>query len=98
MNIGMLWFDNDVKAGLAARVERAARYYQNKYGAMPTLCFVHPSMLASQNGAKDSVPAEPEGEKVLRSGGVEIRSNRMVLPNHIWIGVNAQVSAQPAGL
>ncbi len=97
MNIGMLWFDNDIKAGLAARVERAARYYQHKYGITPTLCFVHPSMLALLNEARESAAAEAAGEKVVRAAGVEIRSNRSVMPNHIWIGVNGQLEARAVG-
>lgn len=76
MNVGMLWFDNDVKTGVPERVTRAARYYQKKYGQKPTLCFVHPSML-------------PEG-KSLSSGNVEVRSMASLLPNHFWIGVNVK--------
>ena len=45
MNVGMLWFDNDGKATLDAKIERAAVYYRSKYGKKPTLCFVHPSMI-----------------------------------------------------
>ncbi len=73
MNMGMLWFDNDPKADLAMKVQRAAEYYHKKYGHAPDLCFVHPSMLG--NGS-------------LRSGQIEIRSSRTVLPNHFWIGIH----------
>jgi hypothetical protein len=45
MNIGMLWFDNDPKKKLDVKIERAATYYREKYGKMPTVCFVHPSMV-----------------------------------------------------
>jgi hypothetical protein len=92
MNIGMLWFDNDPKAALTTKVERAATYYRNKYGRTPTLCFVHPSMLAALG-----VPAETTGAKDHRglvTAGVEIRSNRSVLPNHFWIGVNGSSEAR----
>lgn len=84
MNIGMLWFDNDPKAELGTKIERAATYYRKKYGQNPTLCFVHPSMLA-EKGAGQSEPAK---EKALQSGGVEVRLTRSVLPNHFWIGIN----------
>jgi len=83
MKIGMLWFDNDPKTELKVKIERAALYYRNKYGKEPTLCFVHPSMLpAAENGSSE--PAAPE----IKTGGVEVRSTRSVLPNHFWIGVN----------
>jgi len=71
MNIGMLWFDNDTKTGLAVRIQRAAEYYRAKYGADPDLCFVHPSMV--------SAPTEE-----LK---VEVRTTQRVLPNHFWLGV-----------
>ncbi len=91
MNIGMLWFDNDPKAGLDTKVERAAVYYRNKYGRTPTLCYLHPSMLPATgplpkngHGADDS----GSGKENYVTGGVEVRSTRSVLPNHLWIGLN----------
>ena len=72
MKIGMLWFDNDPKSDLAAKVTRAAGYYNQKYGKVPNLCFVHPSMLS---------------ERPIKAQGIEIKSNRTVLPNHLWLGV-----------
>ena len=99
MNIGMLWFDNDPKSELSKKIERAAVYYQNKYGKTPTVCFVHPSMIPDAAGeAVDGAPPQTR----IKSAGVEVRSTRSVLPNHFWIGINgtngngAQVSASPA--
>ena len=96
MKIGMLWYDNDIKAGLAVKVERAANYYHKKYGIMPTLCFVHPSMLpsASETTPPETQAPETSQEKALKQAGVEIRSTRSVLPNHLWIGVNGKSEAQ----
>lgn len=100
MNVGMLWFDNDPKVNLDAKIERAAAYYRSKYGKTPTLCFVHPSMLAlgaikneqPENGAN----GQPGPNKKLATCGIEIRSNRSVMPNHFWIGVNGSVEATAA--
>jgi len=74
MNTGMLWFDNDPKADLSNKIQRAAEYYQKKYGQNPDLCFVHPSML---------------GESILKAGRIEVRANRSILPHHFWIGVHS---------
>ncbi len=74
MNIGMLWFDNDPKAELKVKIERAASYYRNKYGQTPNLCVIHPSMLPPD---------------VTKPGEIEVRTNKSVRPNHFWIGVNA---------
>jgi hypothetical protein len=84
MDIGMLWFDNDKQAEVSAKIQRAADYYHKKYGVTPNLCFVHPSMI--HNG---SLKAQDEK---MRSGEVEVRTSRSVLPNHFWIGVNGSVS------
>lgn len=81
MHVGMLWFDNDTKSGLDNRVERAAQYYQRKYGQTPNMCFVHPSMLAASladNGA------------VVNANGVQVKPLSTVLPNHFWIGINGE--------
>lgn len=75
MNIGMLWFDNDTKSNLYAKIGRAISYYEKKYGREPDLCFVHPSMLP---------------EELSKSGGIEIRTTSSVLPNHFWIGINSE--------
>jgi hypothetical protein len=65
----MLWFDNS-KSDLKTKIERAVNYYQMKYGRIPTLCFVHPSMLED-----------------VRISGIDVKGNRQVLPNHLWVGV-----------
>lgn len=77
MNVGMLWFDNDVRTPLNTKVERAADYYRKKYGLTPDLCLVHPSMLTG---------APPDAAEN-RAGKVSLRANRAILPGHLWIGV-----------
>ena len=84
MNIGMLWFDNDPKAGIQTKIERAASYYRTKYGATPNLCFVNPKMLP--NGE-----TEPPRLRSA-SGDIEVRSSRSVLPNHFWLGVHSALN------
>lgn len=79
MDIGMLWFDNDPKLDLPAKIQQAASYYHKKYGRQPTLCFVHPSMLAES------------GEK---PQGIEVKPHQMVLPNHLWLGIGETVAAR----
>lgn len=76
MDVGLLWFDNDVRRGIEEKVQRAAAHYATKYGHKPNVCFVHPSMLEG-NGKRD----------VLRTDGVEVRAGCAILPNHFWIGV-----------
>ena len=80
MNTGMLWFDNDPKTALSAKIERAVEYYRHKYGRDPNLCLIHPTMLenpANEGGA---------GEKPT-IGKITVRPYRPVLPGHLWIGI-----------
>jgi hypothetical protein len=79
MNIGMLWFDNDTQSDLDQKIQRAANYYQQKYGKQPDLCYVHPSMaLPLQNGNPGN-----------KAGGIEVKTTKSVLPNHFWIGIHS---------
>ena len=72
MNAGMLWFDNDPKTALTAKIERAVDYYRHKYGRDPNLCLIHPSMMDKEH---------------LDTGKVVVRPYRPVLPGHLWIGI-----------
>jgi hypothetical protein len=79
MNTGMLWFDNDPKIDFYVKIMRASEYYQKKYGQIPNVCFVHPSMKV--DGPSKSI-------------GVDVQVNQMILPNHFWLGVKqASLSA-----
>jgi hypothetical protein len=72
MQTGMLWFDNDPKTALAAKIERAAAYYRQKYGRTPNLCLVHPSMLTQER----------------LEGKITVRPYQPVLPGHLWLGID----------
>jgi hypothetical protein len=78
MNAGMLWFDNDPKTALTAKIERAVDYYRHKYGRDPNLCLIHPSMLPPDE--------KMDGEKP-KNGKIVVRPYRPVLPGHLWIGI-----------
>jgi hypothetical protein len=75
MTTGMLWYDTDRTLDLAARLERAANHYRSKYGAQPNLCFLHPSATGADTPS--------------RVGSIELRTDRAVLPGHLWLGVAA---------
>jgi hypothetical protein len=81
MREGMLWFDNSDEREFTDKIERAAKYYETKYGQKPTLIFVHPSMLL--NGPS-------------QIGGIDIRATNSVLPNHFWVGTADNTSKASA--
>ena len=67
----MMWFDNDPKTTLSAKIERAVDYYKHKHGLEPNLCLVHPAALQA-------------GQELQK---LAIRPYRSVLPGHLWLGV-----------
>jgi hypothetical protein len=77
MHTGMLWFDNDPKTTLGVKIQKAMDYYKKKFGCVPDICLVHPSMLES-------------GQKQFEVGKLTIRPYRPVMPGHLWIGVEDQ--------
>jgi hypothetical protein len=77
MQTGLMWFDNDPRTALAAKIERASDYYKRKFGRLPDLCLVNPSMLGDS-------PVETIEQRGIR---ITIRPYRPVLPGHLWIGV-----------
>lgn len=78
---GMLWFDDDDRRTLEARLERAAHYYEAKYGSRPTVCVLHPSMALGQARC---------------IGGMDIEAANTVLPHHFWLGQNGRPTRRPA--
>ncbi len=77
MHTGMLWFDNDPLTTLSVKIQKAMEYYNKKFGRIPELCLVHPSMLEM-------------GQNKLTLGTVAIRAYQPVMPGHLWIGVEDQ--------
>ena len=75
MHVGMLWFDNDPRTGLADKVSRAADYYRKKYGQVPDLCMVHPAMMIGRPELVES-----------RAEKIAVIPDRTILPGHLWIG------------
>jgi hypothetical protein len=75
MKSGMLWYDNDPHISLPVKIDRAAEYYRRKYGSIPTLCMVNPSMLADSPDLNASA-----------SGKLTVQPHRAILPGHLWIG------------
>ena len=72
MHFGMLWYDNASGIPLEERLERAADFYRRKYGRVPNLCLIHPSMLDSAS---------------VRLGKLTVRAYAPILRGHLWIGV-----------
>ena len=69
---GLLWFDDDPKLDLFTKIERGAKYFQEKYKKKANFCLVNPAMLKDEIGNSDQI---------------EVRVNPIILPHHFWIGI-----------
>ena len=82
MKCGLLWFDDNRKRTLAAKVERAARRYRRKFGRSPDVCYVHPVT----SSAAQSMPE-----------CIELVESESIPPHHFWIGVRSGSTRPGAG-
>ncbi|HIE24563.1 MAG TPA: hypothetical protein EYP74_01035 [Anaerolineales bacterium] len=73
MQTGMMWFDDDKKTTLNAKIKTAAIYYRKKYGKTPDLCMVNPSMIPDDH---------PKDEKMT------LRPYPHIVKGHLWIGID----------
>lgn len=71
MMTGMLWWAGK-DGSLSAHIQNSKTYYEKKYGRVPNLVMVHPSMMT---------------EKQMDVGTITVRPYRYILPGHIWIGI-----------
>jgi hypothetical protein len=84
MKTGMLWLDNEPSSTLELKIEKAVKYYQQRFGQLPNLCFVNPSLLVQAEGAALlSVDVM----------GVEILPSQRLEPEQLWIGFKELVEA-----
>lgn len=77
MNLSMLWGDNSQTA-LKEKIEKAATYFQKKYGKFPDLCLVSPKDLAD---TKLDCVETPKFQVIVRPW-------HPVIPGSFYIGVD----------
>ncbi len=73
--IGMLWFDNDPKADLEAKIARAVAYYQKSKLRTARTVYTNPFNM-------------PANTPELTIGAVVVIPSRSVLPNHFLISAD----------
>lgn len=66
----LIWFDNDRKRPLHAKVEAAMERYQERFGSVPELILLNPA----QAGAEEAI------------AGIPIRTTLLVSRDHFYIG------------
>lgn len=74
MNIGLLWHDSSSQ-DLARKLAPAAQRYQERFGELPNVCYVHPGQL-------------PDGDRQV--GSIWVRPSRQILPHHFWLGLEQE--------
>lgn len=76
MLTGLLWFDDDPRRDLAAKVAEAAQRYQQKFGVVPDTCYVNPRAV---DGGERTLSWQGRPLRVVPSGHI--------LAHHFWVGV-----------
>ena len=78
VKLGWLWFDDDPKTSLEAKVGKAADRFAEKFGRSPQLCYVSPGVLS---------------ETEARVERLQLRGARNVRPGHfLFVLEQAEVS------
>jgi hypothetical protein len=72
MREGLLWYDDNPKLPLAAKIREAVRRYRDKFGRSPDLCFVHPDTLADSAELPNFIT---------------VATRATIGPNNFWVGV-----------
>src|SRR5690348_329461 len=43
LKIGLLWFDDDPKRPVVAKLDEAVERYEERFGSLPTMVYLHPA-------------------------------------------------------
>ncbi len=73
----LVWYDSDRKRKLEEKVTQAAERYTERFGAAPEVVLLHPT----QAGEEEQI------------AGIPVRATPLVLPNHLYIGVEEQAAS-----
>lgn len=71
---GMLWYDGSTKP-LAEKIKLAMAYYRETYKKPAPLCLVHPA---------DALALDLDA--ISQECGVVVRTAKLVVKSHFWIG------------
>ncbi|MDQ6831793.1 MAG: hypothetical protein M3008_00210 [Chloroflexota bacterium] len=66
----LIWFDNDRKRPLHAKIQAAVERYEARFGNMPELVLLNPT----QAGAADTI------------AGIPVRTTALVSPDYFYVG------------
>lgn len=75
MQTGLMWYDDDPRKTLDAKIEQAAARYREKYGRAPNACFVNPAQTGSTGGSE----------------ALRVVARPTIRLNYLWIGVDDSV-------
>ena len=73
LTIGMLWLDATRDRPLHVKIKRAAKHYEEKFGRVPNVCYVHSNALPGEFSL--DVP-------------IQVLGAQEILPHHFWLGVS----------
>lgn len=85
MQVGLLWFDNDPHRAFIAKIEDAARRYQEKFGRPPDTCYVNGVTFGRSPEAGETAGFSDHGLRVVPAANI--------LPHHFWVGEEGEREA-----
>jgi hypothetical protein len=70
MKEGLLWYDNQKNVDLKERISSAVKYFENKYGYLPEICYINPITM---------------GKEIEQNESIKVIPNDRVILNHFWL-------------
>ncbi|MDE3229078.1 MAG: hypothetical protein KGO05_04285 [Chloroflexota bacterium] len=94
---GLLWFDDDTRRPLLAKIADAIERYGERTGWRATVCEAHPSqaeaalaeITRAANPARRRSPAKASAALIALPPHLRIRPNPSLRPNYFLVGVEA---------
>jgi hypothetical protein len=76
MNIGILFFDQNVGTTLEVKIQKAVEAHRKKFGE-PEICLVDPALM-------------PRDTKQFQIGKLIVRAHKPIPNGHVWIGIEIE--------
>jgi hypothetical protein len=92
---GLLWYDDDLRRPLAAKIAEAAERYRERVGVEPTTCQLHPSQLAAAQPAPTTGRGSRRKTAEIPVPGLRLIPDEHLRPNYFLVGIESGETVRP---